>query len=155
MVSSLRRRYLHAIRSFHCWRCFKASGRSSSRMNDMSLFMRPWKLACGISQSGIAKHLIPQYILFHMVRTFPRLSFHNLTLVVLDPTWKLSYVQVAWDAQDVEDNMDRLRKIVGGLSIFLCSACLNLAFYLVPQISYKISCCKEGSTTCCRCRKYN
>jgi len=83
------------------------------------------------------------------------LVFPQLTLVVLDPTWKLSYVQVAWDAQDVEDNMDRLRKIVGGLSIFLCSACLNLAFYLVPQISYKISCCKEGSTTCCRCRKYN
>ena len=32
----------------------------------------------------------------------------QLTLVVLDPTWKLSYVQVAWDAQDVEDNMVRL-----------------------------------------------
>jgi len=32
----------------------------------------------------------------------------QLTLIVLDPTWKLSYVQVAWDAQYVKDNMDHL-----------------------------------------------
>ncbi|KAN0105155.1 hypothetical protein V8E52_011317 [Russula decolorans] len=30
---------------------------------------------------------------------------------VLDPTWKLSYVQVAWHAEFVEDNMEHLREI--------------------------------------------
>ena len=49
----------------------------------------------------------------------------QFTLVVLDPTWKLSYVHITWDTNDVEDNMDRLREIVGSLSIFLCFACLN------------------------------
>ena len=37
----------------------------------------------------------------------------TLVLVVLDPTWKLSYVQVAWDAEDFDENMVRLRDIVG------------------------------------------
>ncbi len=41
----------------------------------------------------------------------------QLTLVVLDPTWKLSYVQVAWHVEYVEDNMDRLREIMGTLSV--------------------------------------
>ena len=41
----------------------------------------------------------------------------QLTVVVLEPTWKLSYVQVAWHVEYVEDNMDRLREIVGPLSI--------------------------------------
>lgn len=40
----------------------------------------------------------------------------RLILVVLDPTWKLSYVQVAWHDEFVEDNMNRLREIVRPIS---------------------------------------
>jgi hypothetical protein len=35
-----------------------------------------------------------------------------LFVLVLDPTRKLSYVKVAWEAEWVNRNMDRLRKIV-------------------------------------------
>jgi hypothetical protein len=55
----------------------------------------------------------------------------QLTLIVLDPTWKLSYVQVAWHAEYVEDNMDRLREIVRPLSISF-TVSHSVTFHPVP-----------------------
>jgi hypothetical protein len=52
------------------------------------------------------------------------------SLIVLDPTWKLSYVQVAWHAEFVEDNMEHLREIVRPLFISIC--------YIVPILIFRI-----------------
>jgi len=57
-----------AIRSFHYWRCFKASGRSFLRMSNTSLFIMPWQPAWRIWWSGIVKQMIPPSILSLMVR---------------------------------------------------------------------------------------
>jgi hypothetical protein len=38
--------------------------------------------------------------------------YSQLTDLVLDPRWKLTYVEAAWEPERVENNMRRLRKIV-------------------------------------------
>ena len=49
--------------------------------------------------------------------------------LVLDPTRKTTYVDVAWDAVWVEAYMDQLRDIVHLLTILEFSVCPNRLYY--------------------------
>lgn len=60
--------------------------------------------------------------------------------LVLDPTRKTTYVDVAWDADWIEDYMNRLRDIVG-LSIIPKENPIILINYMVV---YEVSCCIPG-----------
>ena len=78
-------------------------------------------LALIICESGIIKLTIRRFISSLMVWILSMFCWlmSNLSLV-LNPRWKLTYVEAAWDHERIESNMGRLRKIVSSMiSIFL------------------------------------
>jgi len=69
---------------------------------------------------GKLLHSLPSFVLVVMTLGYCCRGSNSIlqvvtitnSLIVLDPTWKLSYMQVAWHAEFVEDNIDWLQEIV-------------------------------------------